>query len=97
MATLPEVMPSSSSGESVPCECFVNPTARIASIRAELLSTPYSICMERPKLLEQFWRSKEGRQSAKTEHPLVIAHWACNIFFLIACPAFTKTNLLSVI
>ena len=54
-----------------PVEDFIPPTARIANIRAELLATPYSICLERPRLMEDFWSSEEGRRSAKVEHPLV--------------------------
>ena len=71
MSTLPHLMPSTASGALIPGEGFISPTSRIAAIRAELLSTPYSICLERPKLLEEFWSSKEGRRSAKEEHPLV--------------------------
>ena len=71
MSTLPQFKPSSPLDEFIPGEGFIKPTARIAAIRAELLSTPYSICLERPKLLEEFLRSHEGRLSAKAEHPLV--------------------------
>ncbi len=46
------------------------PSERIAAIRAELLATRYSICLERPRLLKDFLRSPEGR-AAKHEHPLV--------------------------
>ena len=46
------------------------PTARISAIRDELLNTRYSICLERPALLEKFKRSPEGRQ-AKSAHPLI--------------------------
>jgi formate C-acetyltransferase len=68
---LPHVTPYSASEALAPVEGFIPPTARIAAIRAELLSTPYSICLERPKLLEEFWSSEEGRRSAKAEHPLL--------------------------
>ena len=44
------------------------PFERIARIRAELLATPYSVCLERPTLLKKFKRSKEGRR-AKRLHP----------------------------
>ncbi|MEI6610811.1 MAG: hypothetical protein WCO53_13860, partial [Deltaproteobacteria bacterium] len=71
MFTLPQFKPSSPLDTFIPGESFINPTARIVAIRAELLSTPYSICLERPKLLEEFWSSKEGRLSARAEHPLV--------------------------
>ncbi|MGO9214091.1 MAG: pyruvate formate lyase family protein [Syntrophales bacterium] len=71
MSTLPNFMPTMASGALIPGEGFITPTSRIADIRVELLSTPYSICLERPKLLEEFWSSAEGRRSAKTEHPLV--------------------------
>ena len=46
------------------------PTPRITAIRNELLTTRYSICLERPELLDQFKKSTEGRQ-AKSAHPLV--------------------------
>ena len=49
---------------------FGNPSKRIAGIKADLFATPYSICLERPRLLSRFNRSPQGRQ-AKTEHPLV--------------------------
>ena len=71
MVTLAKVMPSPLVEAFVQGEGFINPTSRIDTIRAELLSTPYSICLERPKLLEEFWNSEEGRWSAKAEHPLV--------------------------
>ena len=71
MSSLPHFMPSTAPESLIPGEGFTSPTSRIAAIRAELLSTPYSICLERPKLLEEFWSSKEGRRSAKAEHPLV--------------------------
>ena len=71
MSSLPNVITSASPEASVQSEGFIAPTSRIAAIKSELLSTPYSICLERPQLIEKFWRSKEGCQSAKTEHPLV--------------------------
>ena len=70
-STLSQVMPSTASDALVTGKGFISPTSRIAAIRAELLSTPYSICLERPKLLEEFWSSEKGRRSAKAEHPLV--------------------------
>lgn len=50
---------------------YVAPAPRIAGIKAELLATPYSICLERPRLLQAFRHSREGRRTARTEHPLV--------------------------
>jgi pyruvate formate-lyase/glycerol dehydratase family glycyl radical enzyme len=52
-------------------EGFIPPTPRITAIRAELLSTPYSICLERPKLMDRFRRTPEGHR-ARAEHPLVL-------------------------
>lgn len=46
------------------------PTERISRLRAELLTTPYSICFERPTLIERFRRSDEGRRAAR-RHPQV--------------------------
>ena len=71
MSSLPNVLPCANSETLIQTEGFISPSARINAIKKDLLSTPYSICLERPKLLENFWKSKEGRQSAKTEHPLV--------------------------
>ena len=51
-------------------EDLTRPSDRITAIRAELLGTPYSICLERPRLLGEFRRSQEGRD-ARGEHPLV--------------------------
>ena len=75
MSSLPHFMPSKDSEVLIPDEGFTSPTSRIAAIRAELLSTPYSICLERPKLLEEFWSSKEGHRSAKADHPLPVVVW----------------------
>ncbi len=46
------------------------PSARITRIKAALFAAPYSICLERPKLLARFQRSAAGR-AARKEHPLV--------------------------
>lgn len=48
---------------------YREPTARIAGIKAELFAEPYSICLERPRLLLRFNRSVEGRRS-RQNHPL---------------------------
>jgi len=71
MSSLPHVVPSITSEALIQGEGFITPTSRITAIRTELLSTPYSICLERPKLLEEFWSSEEGRLSARADHPLV--------------------------
>ncbi|MBM4445987.1 MAG: hypothetical protein FJ023_01370 [Chloroflexi bacterium] len=59
---------------------FFEPSERISSIKADLFATPYSICLERPGLLEEFWRSPDGRK-AKTEHPLVQRALALSYIF----------------
>ena len=46
------------------------PSRRISDIKATLLNTPYSICLERPALLQKFKQSPEGREARKA-HPLV--------------------------
>ncbi len=46
------------------------PTERIQRIREAVLREPRSICLERPRLLARFRRSREGR-AARREHPLV--------------------------
>jgi formate C-acetyltransferase len=51
-------------------EDLSKPSERISAIRAELLATPYSVCLERPRLLAEFRRSGRGR-AARGEHPLV--------------------------
>ncbi len=45
-------------------------TPRIGKIRELLLRTPYSICLERPLLIERFEKSPEGRNASR-EHPFV--------------------------
>jgi len=59
---------------------FFEPSERIAEIKADLFATPYSICLERPALLAEFWRSAEGRK-AKAEHPLVKRALALSYIF----------------
>ncbi len=49
---------------------FPEPSERISRLRATMLSTPYSVCLERPSLLAAFAGSPEGRR-ARVEHPLV--------------------------
>ncbi|MDA3896483.1 MAG: hypothetical protein PF482_10085 [Desulfobacteraceae bacterium] len=39
---------------SVPLFSRIIPSARIESIRKELLETKYSVCLERPTLMEEF-------------------------------------------
>src|SRR5664280_3333124 len=94
MSTLPQAMPSTASEALVPGKGFINPTSRIAAIRAELLSTPYSICLERPKLLEEFWSSEEGRRSAKAEHPLVHRAQALQYIFSHRQPRIYEDELI---
>ncbi len=81
MATFPHVTKTKASKAAAPIGGFVSPTPRIASIRAELFSTPYSICLERPRLLGEFHRSRQGHQSARTEHSLVQRALALNYIF----------------
>ncbi len=81
MATFPHVTQTKASKAAAPVGGFISPTPRIASIKAELFSTPYSICLERPRLLGEFHRSGQGRQSAKSEHPLVQRALALNYIF----------------
>lgn len=46
------------------------PTNRTNKIRAIMVKTPHSICLERPTLLNKFTKTPEGRK-AQIEHPLV--------------------------
>jgi pyruvate formate-lyase/glycerol dehydratase family glycyl radical enzyme len=46
------------------------PSARIRRIRADLLATPNSICLERPTLLAEFAKTPAGKR-IKKEHPFV--------------------------
>ncbi len=48
----------------------VEPSVRIGRIRDVLLETPKSICLERPRLLEEFDRSAEG-EVARRENAIV--------------------------
>jgi len=79
---------------TAPDEGFSPPTERIAAIRAELLSTPYSICLERPRLLEQFWKSHQGRLSSRTEHPLVHRAMALQYLFSRRRPRIYENELI---
>ena len=45
-------------------------TERIDRIRAALSEAKYSICLERPALLDRFWSSPDGRR-ARHDHPFV--------------------------
>jgi pyruvate formate-lyase/glycerol dehydratase family glycyl radical enzyme len=63
-------------------EGFIPATDRISALRAELLSTPYSICLERPALMDAFWSSPEGRRSAREDHPLI--HRALTLNYIYA-------------
>ena len=94
LSTLPQVMPSAASEALVTGKGFISPTSRIAAIRAELLATPYSICLERPKLLEEFWSSEEGRRSAKEEHPLVHRALTLQYIFSHRQPRIYKDELI---
>ena len=87
-------MPSAASEALVTGKGFISPTSRIAAIRAELLATPYSICLERPKLLEEFWSSEEGRRSAKEEHPLVHRALTLQYIFSHRQPRIYKDELI---
>jgi pyruvate formate-lyase/glycerol dehydratase family glycyl radical enzyme len=94
LSTLPQVISPASPEALVAGKGFISPTSRIAAIRAELLSTPYSICLERPKLLEEFWSSAEGRHSAKAEHPLVHRALALHYIFSHRQPRIYKDELI---
>ncbi len=94
MATLPHVTPSKAPEASAPPEGFISPTSRIKAIRAELLATPYSICLERPRLLEEFWRSAEGRRSAREDHPLVQRALALKYIFSHRKPCIYEGELI---
>ncbi len=49
-------------------DSFTPATRRIEAIREELLAAPYSICLERPSLLFEYWDSKKGKK-ARDKHP----------------------------
>jgi pyruvate-formate lyase len=49
---------------------LTRPSDRVAAIRKTLLDSRYSICLERPRLLQEFRSSAEGR-GARADHPLV--------------------------
>ena len=46
------------------------PSPRIQRLRATILAEPYSICLERPTLLDRWRRSREGKR-ARSEHAAV--------------------------
>lgn len=62
-------------------EDFSRPTERIAKLRAELVAEPYSICLERPKLIGEFERSAVGRRVRRDEHSLVRRAMALDYLF----------------
>jgi pyruvate formate-lyase/glycerol dehydratase family glycyl radical enzyme len=55
-------------------DAFGIPCRRIEAIRATLLATPCSICLERPLLIRRFSLSRHGRRTRKS-HPLVRRAW----------------------
>jgi len=54
----------------LPVDSYCQSFPRIQKIRTELLLTSNSICLERPCLLKEFSKSKEGRTS-KNQHPFI--------------------------
>lgn len=74
-------------------EGFLPPTRRTLSIRAELLSAPYSICLERPRLMDGFRRSERGRLARK-EHPLVYRALTLNHIFSLRQPRIYRDELI---
>ncbi len=56
-------------GEQLPK--FFEPSERISGIKADLFAEDCSICLERPLLMEQFFKSPPGRHAKKSEHFLV--------------------------
>lgn len=46
-------------------EALFEPSARVARIRAQVMATPASICLERPSLMREFRRSGQGRAAAR--------------------------------
>lgn len=64
------VVRKTKNGEGYPFAGFIEPTERLRGIRKTLFETPYSICLERPSLFDEFWKSPEGRR-AKREHPFL--------------------------
>jgi len=50
---------------------YFTPSQRITSIKNDLFAEDCSICLERPLLMEKFWRSSQGRNAWKKEHFLV--------------------------
>ncbi len=52
---------------AVPCPAG-NPTARIDRLRCQIESAPYTICLERPRLLAGFRKTRESRSD---RHPLI--------------------------
>ena len=94
MAILPhmELSKRPSTGDLI--EDFIQPTSRIQAIREELLAAPYSICLERPRLLGEFRRSREGRIVAKTEHLLVQRALALKYLFSHRTPHIYDNELI---
>ena len=72
---------------------FGNSTPRIKQIRKTLLSTPYSICLERPALLNDFNDSPDGRK-ASNEHPFVRRALALSHIYSNRKPRIYKDELI---
>jgi pyruvate formate-lyase/glycerol dehydratase family glycyl radical enzyme len=75
-------------------EDLSRPTERIARLRAELVAEPYSICLERPKLIGEFERSPEGRRVRRDEHPLVRRSMALSYLFSNRAPRIYPDELI---
>jgi len=41
---------------------FFNPSDRIQKIKSDLFAETCSICLERPLLMEQFWKTSDAKQ-----------------------------------
>ena len=57
-------------GDASKSGSFTEPSDRISRITDQVMNSPVSICLERPRLFSAFWRSKQGRE-AKKEHAFV--------------------------
>tara|TARA_R110001592_G_scaffold43362_1_gene140523 strand:+ start:879 stop:3353 length:2475 start_codon:yes stop_codon:yes gene_type:complete len=73
-------------------QAYFEPSARIKAIRQSLFESEYSICLERPSLLENFWNSAEFN---KKDHTLIQRAKALAYVFSHRKPVIYEDELIS--
>ena len=73
-------------------QAYFEPSARIKGIKKALFDSEYSICLERPSLLENFWNSSEFK---KDDHTLIQRAKALAYVFSHRKPVIYQDELIS--